>query len=112
LNAAIPDVFLQAEFARQLPESAQGHYHAYLAQVVWSSGHSHSSLFLSFQHSIMLRCAHYGHPEIKKRYKKALKLQKNKTMDKTQRINRWRALGPGLVMASAAVGASHLVVST
>ncbi|MDP2284565.1 MAG: divalent metal cation transporter, partial [Pseudohongiella sp.] len=33
-------------------------------------------------------------------------------MDKTQRINRWRALGPGLVMASAAVGASHLVAST
>lgn len=60
----------------------------------------------------MLRCAHYGHPDNKKRYKKALKLQKNKTMDKTQRINRWRALGPGLVMASAAVGASHLVAST
>lgn len=33
-------------------------------------------------------------------------------MDKTQGINRWRALGPGLVMASAAVGASHLVAST
>ena len=33
-------------------------------------------------------------------------------MDKTQRITRWRALGPGLVMASAAVGASHLVAST
>lgn len=60
----------------------------------------------------MLRCAHYGHPDNKKRYKKALKLQKNKTMDKTQRINRWRAIGPGMVMASAAVGASHLVAST
>lgn len=60
----------------------------------------------------MLRCAHYGHPDTKKRYKKALKLQKNKTMDKTQRINRWRAIGPGMVMASAAVGASHLVAST
>jgi Mn2+/Fe2+ NRAMP family transporter len=33
-------------------------------------------------------------------------------MDKTQRINRWRAIGPGMVMASAAVGASHLVAST
>jgi Mn2+/Fe2+ NRAMP family transporter len=60
----------------------------------------------------MLRCAHYGHPYNKKRYKKALKPQKNKTMDKTQRINRWRAIGPGMVMASAAVGASHLVAST
>jgi Mn2+/Fe2+ NRAMP family transporter len=60
----------------------------------------------------MLRCAHYGHPDNKKRYKKALKPQKNKTMDKTQRINRWRAIGPGMVMASAAVGASHLVAST
>jgi Mn2+/Fe2+ NRAMP family transporter len=60
----------------------------------------------------MLRCAHYGHADNKKRYKKALKLKKNKTMDKTQRINRWRALGPGMIMASAAVGASHLVAST
>jgi len=60
----------------------------------------------------MLRCAHYGHPHNKKRYNKAIKLQKNKTMDKTQRINRWRALGPGMIMASAAVGASHLVAST
>ena len=33
-------------------------------------------------------------------------------MNKTQRINRWRAIGPGMVMASAAVGASHLVAST
>lgn len=33
-------------------------------------------------------------------------------MDKVQQKNRWRALGPGLVMASAAVGASHLVAST
>jgi Mn2+/Fe2+ NRAMP family transporter len=53
----------------------------------------------------MLRSAHYGHRREKKR-------EKNSMMDKTQRINRWRALGPGLVMASAAVGASHLVAST
>jgi Mn2+/Fe2+ NRAMP family transporter len=53
----------------------------------------------------MLRSAHYGHRREKKR-------EKNTIMDQTQRINRWRALGPGLVMASAAVGASHLVAST
>jgi Mn2+/Fe2+ NRAMP family transporter len=53
----------------------------------------------------MLRSAHYGHRREKKR-------EKNNMMDKTQRINRWRALGPGLIMASAAVGASHLVAST
>ncbi len=33
-------------------------------------------------------------------------------MDQKQVRNRWRALGPGLIMASAAVGASHLVAST
>lgn len=33
-------------------------------------------------------------------------------MEKNRLIERWRATGPGLVMAAAAVGASHLVAST
>lgn len=33
-------------------------------------------------------------------------------MEKSRLIERWRATGPGLVMAAAAVGASHLVAST
>lgn len=33
-------------------------------------------------------------------------------MEQTRLIERWRATGPGLVMAAAAVGASHLVAST
>ncbi|MCB1648440.1 MAG: divalent metal cation transporter [Pseudomonadales bacterium] len=33
-------------------------------------------------------------------------------MEKTQMQSRWRAMGPGLVMSSAAVGGSHLVAST
>lgn len=33
-------------------------------------------------------------------------------MDKTQLLTRLRAIGPGLVMSSAAVGGSHLVAST
>ncbi|MEX0739631.1 MAG: divalent metal cation transporter [Pseudohongiella sp.] len=33
-------------------------------------------------------------------------------MEKSRLIERWKATGPGLVMAAAAVGASHLVAST
>ncbi|ALO46720.1 NRAMP family divalent metal transporter [Pseudohongiella spirulinae] len=33
-------------------------------------------------------------------------------MEKNRLIERWRATGPGLIMAAAAVGASHLVAST
>ncbi|HBN15018.1 MAG TPA: hypothetical protein DD407_08250, partial [Pseudohongiella sp.] len=33
-------------------------------------------------------------------------------MDTSRILERWRATGPGLVMAAAAVGASHLVAST
>jgi Mn2+/Fe2+ NRAMP family transporter len=33
-------------------------------------------------------------------------------MEKALKLARWRAMGPGLVMAAAAVGASHLVAST
>ena len=38
--------------------------------------------------------------------------QRTITMDTSRILERWRATGPGLVMAAAAVGASHLVAST
>lgn len=58
----------------------------------------------------MLRRAHYR--TIMDNYDIRRRAQKNNTMEKSRLIERWRATGPGLVMAAAAVGASHLVAST
>lgn len=58
----------------------------------------------------MLRRAYYR--TIGEKYEIRTRVQKKNTMEKSRLIERWRATGPGLVMAAAAVGASHLVAST
>jgi Mn2+/Fe2+ NRAMP family transporter len=49
---------------------------------------------------------------IMEKYDHRTQVNKKNTMEKSRLIERWRATGPGLVMAAAAVGASHLVAST
>lgn len=58
----------------------------------------------------MLRRAYYR--TIMEKYEIRTRVKKKNTMEKSRLIERWRATGPGLVMAAAAVGASHLVAST
>ncbi|KKO11518.1 hypothetical protein LCGC14_0010110 [marine sediment metagenome] len=58
----------------------------------------------------MLRRAYYR--TIAEKYDIRRHVKKKNTMEKSRLIERWRATGPGLVMAAAAVGASHLVAST
>ena len=58
----------------------------------------------------MLRKAHYR--TIQKKYDIRRRVHNKNIMEKSRLIERWRATGPGLVMAAAAVGASHLVAST
>lgn len=58
----------------------------------------------------MLRRAYYR--TIMAKYDISRQVHKKNTMEKSRLIERWRATGPGLVMAAAAVGASHLVAST
>lgn len=58
----------------------------------------------------MLRRAYYR--TIMAKYDIRTRVDKKNTMEKSRLIERWRATGPGLVMAAAAVGASHLVAST